>query len=388
MSNPIDPRRRGAGFAIAICLLLAVAPLGGCGSSDDGDGGPTNPFPTGGDIEGPTAAQLSLDLPATLALPIQAQPKTSEMPPPCVLEPWPGPGFACVTRFLVGQMALPLAAALQDAVERVVVPLNAAPIPAGFPASFSDQGVRLDLIWNEIAGGRTYQLDFFEEQSSTQLAAWSWTLNDDGSAHGRFDMNGQFLALEGQQGVPNGVSLQFDSNATGSEKHLVLEIDAGEEPSPLDMSAPTRLLLVADRSPAGWDVRYAMYHPSWLYDEQAQQGVESYVLVNATGGLTDTDPAVMRVIALPGMMTAVPPTPDQEWSICSYIWGVQAAGGQTPQFTCGDNNPFYILADGSVQEGGTVPTGFDTISTTIASVPYESAEDLTQIRDLQIGFDD
>ena len=39
------------------------------------------------------------------------------------------------------------------------------------------------------------------------------------------------------------------------------------------------------RSSTGWTVSYAMYHPSWLYDDQAGLGVESYVLVNAAAGL-------------------------------------------------------------------------------------------------------
>ncbi len=179
--------------------------------------------------------------------------------------------------------------------------------------------------------------------------------------------------------LPRGVTMHLESDAAGTNKTIVLGLDTGDAPPVGNEDAPTRLYLVADRSADGWAVQYAMYHPSWLYSDEAQMGVESFVLVNAVSELGVDAPAAMRVIALPGAFDAVPANPDQDWSICSYLAAVEAASGPTRSYVCEDNNPFYILSSGAVQEGGQAPASFESLAPSAAALDFGVA-DLVALR--------
>lgn len=360
---------------VALCAVL----IWGCAADD-----PAEP-PAGTMLRAPSPEQMSLDLPPSLATTVAGK---SGDGPDCEGEEYPGPVFVCVTRFIVGDVAVGTVGHVQRMLEEVMASVADQEIPAGESVVFMEGELEIGVVWEDGAESATYGIEFRDGTGGATIGSWQWTIAADGSADGRFRMVEELMQDEtGELPVPDGIDLVFAANADGSEKSIQLDLDLGDAPPPDDLGAPTSLRIHAFKDAAGWTVQYGMFHPLWFADEQTGEGgQETYLLISAVGGLDTTDPAVMKAIALAGTAEAVPVEPDEDHSLCDYVAAYAASQGWGWEPACDDNNPFYVQADGTVVEGGEPPAGFGTLAAAVASLPY-IVEDPAIIRQVEVVFD-
>jgi hypothetical protein len=307
--------------------------------------------------------------------------------PDCDDEDWPGPVFVCVTRYIVGEIAVGTSERVQLMIDQVMDGFSVLPIPPGSELDFVDdeQGMRVSVFWDQGAAGDHYALGFHDATTDVKLADWDWTLYADGSASGTFRMLGPIMQ-DGLGPVPDGLHFEFEANADGTEKTILMDIDLQSEPPQDDRSAPTSLRIRAEKTDGDWTVQYGMYHPYWFSDpDYGHEGIATYTLVSAVGGVDSDDPAVMKVIALPGDMETVPPDPDEDYSICDYTVAYFQSQGWDAGVTCDDNNPIYVFSDNSVLEGGEPLGGFEQLAAELALLPY-IVDDPRIIRDLVVDL--
>ena len=373
---------RLAAATIAAVVLLFTA----CSEIYD----PTDPEQNAG-VTLPTTAQISLDLPASLAPPtgaVTASPQGTAVQterPPCDDEEYPGGTFACVTRFIFAKISTNFGEMMSGLLAEIAEVLEVKNIPKGVVISFSHAGFDVKARWDQGANSTDYNVDFIDPSTSAQVGHWEWSITDDGNASGLFKVLPAVLSQVSDDPMTYGLLFSFESNQDGSEKSINMDLDLGDTPPDGD-SSPTSLKLTAVKSDGMWDVAYGMYFPTWL-NEDVPGGFPTVILVSAAGGVAEDSPSVMNIVALDADLTSVPPDAEENNAICDYVTPLlEAAGVIPPGFvTCGDNNPYYLHSDGSIQEGGPVPTGFESLAAELSQVGFVLSNP-THLRDLAVSF--
>ena len=367
----LPSRIRAAGRPLALfATLLAAGLLVGCSSSDD------NPADAGSNrtIQVPPSDLMVPDLPASLA-PGDASAAGAwpalRTDPPCDSEDGFGRFFACLTRHIFTSFAVEMVAGINDMMTVVADGLAEHEIPADAVIEITEDGQTIRFVWSVTDGGTHYDVDFSDATTHSATGSWDWTIGEDGGVSGEIRMLAALM--DDGDSAPDGMAFEFESNADGSERSLSLDLDLPDTPPTDDPSAPTAFRMDAVRAGGLWTVRYGMYLPAWISElDGMPAGLPTVLLVNAVGEPGDAGRGMMHIVALDADLASVPADALTDSGVCDYIVDalVDAGGMQPGDYTCPPPNPFYVEADGDVQEGGTAPAGFSVLGAALDEVEF------------------
>ncbi len=334
-------------------------------------------------LRAPNTAQMTLDIPSSMA----TEASRSEDGPDCDNLDFPGPVFVCVTKFTLGEMAVGMVDEMAAMMSEIMTGIAEGNLAAGetHVMTNTEDDMVISILWEDGAETDEFHLALTGATSGNLMADWDWEIDSDGAASGVFQLTNELMEEDHGDESAGGLYLEFSSNATGSEKSVFIDLEM-EEPTEEDLSAPTSLRLSATKDADGWTLQYGMYHPYW-FGETIENSVASYLLVTAICGLEDDDPGVMKVICMPATVSTVPADPDETYSICAFALDYSEDQGLDWIFECGDANPIYVEADGTITEGGDPPSGLESLAADLADMSY-IVTDLTLIRDISITLDD
>ncbi len=362
--------------------MPALVLLAGLAAWSCSENNPTDPEETSG-FEIPAADQMRLDLPSSVA---PAGPGQGGGTGPCetIDDSW-GLLFACLTRHGLHSIAVTVIDTVVAIMEDVSTKMSRYDVPPNTQVTLIDEGDQIRFVWSAGEGSRNFETDFTPSGAPSAVDRWEWSLREDGGASGSITILSELLGAEAD--VPDGIALTFQSNADASEKSIHLDIDLPDEPPPDNPNAPTTFRVDAVKSAGTWTVRYGMFLPKSASSFEGFDGVATVLLVSAVSGTDASSEAVMKMVALPAEATDVPPDAETANGVCDYVVAaLTAAGLLDSTATCPEPNPFYVMPDGTVQEGGPHPGAFDPDLVEALGRTGFVTDDPTAIRDLTVSL--
>ncbi len=342
---------------VAVLSMGLVIALTGCG---------LNPFGEEDALEFavPDGSQLSFDFPSSLGF---EDPLARSFACPDFTQP--GPAAACATREALGLVTNEVSAKTVEMLNRVSDEAAASSIPQNVTVKFKHDDMDVSVWWRSTDASADYRIDATDEVTGAAVARWHWSQSSDGGINGEFVVTGDLL--HELQLAPDGVSLIFTVNGNGTEKDMRLTVDGGLEAVAGREAAPTRALIQAVKDDGMWTIGYGMFHPAWLNNEEIT-GQPTVVLGVALAEATDQGRTVMRAVAVPATDTGLAEDADSVHSLCvGAVASLEGAGLVPPGvMTCVEGNPFYLLANGGIQEAGTPPSGFAPLQSGANALDY------------------